>query len=556
MDKKIAIYIRVSTHYQIDKDSLPLQKKDLVNYSKFVLNTKKYEIFSDAGYSGKNTKRPAYSEMMSRIKNDEFSHLLVWKIDRISRNLVDFCNMYDELKKHNCIFISKNEQFDTSTAMGEAMLKIILVFAELERKITSERVTAVMLERANNGFWNGGPIPYGYKKSPNSSFPEIEPYESDIVKQIYDVYIKTKSTTSVLNYLTSNKIKTKRNGNWSTKVIGDILKNPFYKGTLRYNFKESGNGKKKDKSEWIIKDNTHKPLIDPDVWEKCNSILDENSSKNSAKFRSNKKTHVFAGLLLCKECGRNLTAKEDKARRNGFRPSAYICPGHYYVGGSCTQKTVSDTKIGTFVINLTKNLITISKRISSPSELEKHLLNGKCFEMVVGIENIEDIYNSLHNNIKHADITFLNENSDSIEQDQFVINNLKQEQVKYNRALERLEDLYLFDEANMSNKDYVLKKNKLISKLDDINKKILSLNVNSSSSSNDLKFISAAATSLLNSDFKTKSYINYDELLLDYSKETMKDFMNQIIDSIETKDKLIYSVKFKNGLNFSFIYSL
>lgn len=79
--------------------------------------------------------------MMSRIRNNEFTHLVVYKIDRISRNLLDFAQMYEELQKHNCSFVSKVEQFDTSTAMGEAMTRIVLVFAELERKMTGERVT-------------------------------------------------------------------------------------------------------------------------------------------------------------------------------------------------------------------------------------------------------------------------------------------------------------------------------------------------------------------------------------------------------------------------------
>lgn len=80
--------------------------------------------------------------MMSRIRTGEFTHILVWKIDRISRNLLDFASMYAELKELGITFISKNEQFDTSSAIGEAMLKIILVFAELERNMVSERVSA------------------------------------------------------------------------------------------------------------------------------------------------------------------------------------------------------------------------------------------------------------------------------------------------------------------------------------------------------------------------------------------------------------------------------
>lgn len=149
---KVTIYTRVSTHYQIDKDSLPLQRQELINYTKYALNLDDYVVFEDAGYSGKDTARPAYQNMMTKIRLGEFTHLLVWKIDRISRNLLDFTKMYEEIKKYNITFVSKNEQFDASSAMGEAMLKIILVFAELERKLTSERVSSIMFSRAEKGY--------------------------------------------------------------------------------------------------------------------------------------------------------------------------------------------------------------------------------------------------------------------------------------------------------------------------------------------------------------------------------------------------------------------
>lgn len=159
---KVAIYIRVSTHWQVDKDSLKVQERELISYCQMVLGINDYVVFTDPGYSAKNTDRPDYQAMMDRIRTGEFSHLLVWKIDRISRNIIDFATMSEELKRLGVAFVSKNEQFDTSTAMGEAMLQIIMVFAQFERKQTSERVTAVMLSRAGNGQWNGGRVPYGY----------------------------------------------------------------------------------------------------------------------------------------------------------------------------------------------------------------------------------------------------------------------------------------------------------------------------------------------------------------------------------------------------------
>lgn len=125
-EKIVALYVRVSTGYQVDKDSLPFQKKELKNYCEHVLHIdkKRIEIFEDAGKSGKNTKRPAFERMMEKVKSGQVSHVIVYKIDRISRNLVDFSLMYDDFKYNNVTFISLNEQFDTSSAIGEAILKI------------------------------------------------------------------------------------------------------------------------------------------------------------------------------------------------------------------------------------------------------------------------------------------------------------------------------------------------------------------------------------------------------------------------------------------------
>ncbi|SUY47058.1 putative resolvase [Clostridium putrefaciens] len=259
MSNKVAIYVSVSTHYQIDKDSLPLQRQDLINYAMYVLNTNEYEIFEDVGYSGKNTDRPAFQDMLSKIKNGEFSHLLVWKFDRTSRNLIDFCDMYEDLKKCNCTFISKNEQFDTSSAMGEAMLKIILVFAELEIKLTGERVTAVMLDRATRGPWNGTPVPLNYKWDKEKKFPAIDEDERTTIELIFNKYLEAKSTTAMRSLLNANDIKIKCGGTWTTKIISDIIRNPFYKGTYRYNYRKPGRGK--NENEWVLINDNHTGLV-------------------------------------------------------------------------------------------------------------------------------------------------------------------------------------------------------------------------------------------------------------------------------------------------------
>ena len=213
-EKIVALYVRVSTGYQVDKDSLPFQKKELKNYCEHVLhiNKKRIEVFEDAGKSGKNTKRPAFERMMEKVKSGQVSHVIVYKIDRISRNLVDFSLMYDDFKYNNVTFISLNEQFDTSSAIGEAILKIILVFAELERKLTSERVTDVMIGRAQNGQWNGARVPYGWDWDEEKQMPVHSKKEAQYGIDMYHRYLEGYSTLRIARYNNEHNIPTKRGG--------------------------------------------------------------------------------------------------------------------------------------------------------------------------------------------------------------------------------------------------------------------------------------------------------------------------------------------------------
>lgn len=545
MMKKSAIYIRVSTHHQIDKDSLPLQKQDLVNYSKFVLGIGNYEIFEDAGLSAKNTDRPAFQDMMARVRKNEFTHVLVWKIDRISRNLLDFCDMYNEFKKCNVNFISKNEQFDTSSAMGEAMLKIILVFAELERKLTAERVKATMLARAEEGKWNGAPIPLGYKWDAELKFPVIDDNEKKTVELIFNTYLKEKSTSAVRELLNTNHIKTKRDGRWTTKTISDIIRNPFYKGNYRYNYRHTGHGKIKNESEWIVIEDNHEGIISKELWQKCNDIADLNYAKaTAAGFRQNARTHIFALLLKCGECGENLYSKQDKKNLDGFIPSIYVCSGKYN-NFICNQKTISCNYIGTFVLQLIKNILSTNKNINIV-DFEKSIISG--IKGVIGLANIEEVYNAFNN----SSSSLFTHNVEKSNVNIMDIDNITKEKNKYLRALERLEDLYLFDDEAMSEKDYIIKKNKIQDKLKELNGKLKLQNKNDDNNIN-MNFLIKANLFALKS-FLNETTINYKEIIIAIGRDRMKEFMNTIIDNIVIKDRKIISITFKNNLKTEFIY--
>ena len=302
-EKVVALYVRVSTGYQVDKDSLPFQKKELKNYCEHVLhiNKNRIEVFEDAGKSGKNTKRPAFERMMEKVKSGQVSHVIVYKIDRISRNLVDFSLMYDDFKYNNVTFISLNEQFDTSSAIGEAILKIILVFAELERKLTSERVTDVMIGRAQNGQWNGARVPYGWDWDEEKQMPVHSKKEAQYGIDMYHRYLNGYSTLRIARYNNEHSIPTKRGGEWSSKTVGDFLRNPMNKGDYRYNYRNSARGKKKAKEEVVYIKNVFPPLIDPTIFDEVNRRLDENYKKQNTNYMFPENSAIFFLDLLFAE---------------------------------------------------------------------------------------------------------------------------------------------------------------------------------------------------------------------------------------------------------------
>lgn len=562
--KKAALYVRVSTRYQVDKDSLPFQRKKLKEYCKF-LGIEDFVIFEDDGYSAKNTDRPHFQEMMSRVRDGEFSHLIVWKVDRVSRNLLDFAAMYQELKDHKVTFISMNEQFDTSTAIGEAMLKIILIFAELERNMTSERVTGIMLDRAEQGLWNGARMPVGYRWNPEIKFPEPDPEETKIVQFIFDEYERVRSTTKIARYLNHNQIASKRGGQWTSKLIRDIIRNPFYIGTYRYNLRESGRGPLKPESEWIVRENNHPAIIAKEQFERCNAIMDENgTSRDTSELRARKYVHTFSGRLVCGKCGANMIASKDRARANGWRPSMYRCAQRSRMMDCDNSKTVNESYIGPFIFNYVANLARIQKNfknIKTLEQLEKELLKGSEFEnMKVSKESLRRTFDALafHEVGKGAylpDIDLSDSDDDYTAAEQLSI--LKRELDKCKTAIDRLTDLYLYDPDSMTKEEFAKKKRDLVNKIAGYEKQIeASQATGNKDDLADLEFIRKASAFLVAQRIVSKKHVDYIQMALDLDNEILKDFVDQVIDRIEILEGRVRSIRFVNGLVHEFTYSI
>lgn len=562
---KVAIYIRVSTHWQVDKDSLPVQRRDLINYCKLVLGTDNYVVFEDPGYSAKNFERPDFQRMMARVRAGEFSHVLVWKLDRISRNLLDFTTLYEELQDLGVTFVSKNEQFDTSTAIGEAMMKIILVFAELERKTTSERVSAIMLSRASDGKWNGGRVPFGYDYDKEEKQFIINEAEARVVKLIYDLYDERHSLLAVSKELNERGYHSRRGVAWSPVTVGNLIRNPFYIGTFRYNYRDES--KKtfgfKPENDWILYEDHHPQLVTHEQW---NRVVGQMRSQRRGQPGSGRtfnrgNIHIFAGLLTCGYCGSLMRASQDRPRKSGWRPSIYAC-SRKRTHNDCPNKYISDTVIGPFVLNYIANIIKARKSFgvsTSIETLQKKLLRGDTFKDVlsIGRSGLEELYHHFKGTGDYTQnfMASSGETAHSEEQERDI---LLVEKRRKERALNRLKALYLYseDEEAISETDYIIERKKLIDSLESIDTRLAEIDdaLSQRIKLTDEEFIEKASYFIMAQQLADKRHIDYERFIQTVDPKIVKDFINSVCSNFCIKSGRVVSIRFKNGIEHQFLY--
>lgn len=225
----IAIYTRQS----VDKaDSISTESQ--LEFCRYELRGDDCKVYTDSGYSGKNTDRPAFAQMMSDIESGLISKVVVYKLDRISRSILDFSGMMEKFEKYGVEFVSTTEKFDTSSPMGRAMLNICIVFAQLERETIQKRVSDAYLSRSLKSIYMGGRVPFGFRLVPtvingiHTAMYEIKPGEAEQIKLIYELYAKPEcSYGDIIRHFQKNGIL--KNGKpWVRTRLADIIKNPVY----------------------------------------------------------------------------------------------------------------------------------------------------------------------------------------------------------------------------------------------------------------------------------------------------------------------------------------
>lgn len=343
MDKlKVSTYIRVSTGRQArEGDSLEEQESELKKFCEYK-NYLIHKMHIERGRSAKDTNRPEYQKLLEEIKEKKVNAVVVKKLDRLSRSLLDFEDFMQIAQKNDVEFISLKENFDTTNAMGKAMLRIALVFAQLEREQNSERVIDVMTYRAEQGLFNGGTAPYGYDVINKELVPHKQ--ERKIIELIFDKFIETRSTVLVAKELNAIGARTRNNMLWDKRGIDYLLRNPVYLGKVKWNGQ--------------LFPALHQPIITETKMQLVKEIFENKKFINS----NNKTAGLLKGLLICGYCEKNLSPSYARKKNKKY---------FYYRCGSTFNKNGYDSKCSGLYIPFEKVHALVIERLLEYAKEEK-----------------------------------------------------------------------------------------------------------------------------------------------------------------------------------------
>lgn len=415
-----AIYARQS----IEKaDSISVESQ--IEFCKFETKGGEYKSYIDKGFSGKNTNRPAFEEMLFDIKKGMIKRVIVYKLDRISRSILDFSNMMEVFEEYNVQFVSSTEKFDTQTPIGRAMLSICIVFAQLERETIQKRIADSYYSRSKKGFYMGGRVPYGFSLErtvidgikTSKYVPKSEEIEQ--IKLMYLVYSQPgKSLGDVLKYFSEHGMRHLRGKTWCTARISELLRNPIYvKADFQiYDFYKSQGVNVINNAEEFIGENAcylykrkttdskkhylennnlvlapHKGVVDSRLWLKCRM----KSLKNKQNPIGRKaKNSWLVGKIKCASCGYALVV-----RKSGRDQKYFVCSNKTSGGGCKGCNTLRAEDLENLMFEIIKKKLA---RLGSLTPDLKSTLDPRINECKVEIFKIDEEIKELLKKVLNA----------------------------------------------------------------------------------------------------------------------------------------------------------
>lgn len=421
-----AIYGRKSV-YSDKSDSVDNQFRMCQEYIDFRFSgrVESVEQYSDEDYTGSNTKRPDLQRLLSDIKSGHINALVVYQLDRLSRDVRDFSNIYSLLEEHNVMFVSIKENIDTATPIGKAMMYVTVVFAQMERETIAARVTDNMIGLAKKGYWTAGNPPVGFVRENivvnGKKHVTItpDPEGAKYVKWIFDTFLEHKfSLQKMETYFRKKGIRTPTGAFFSTTQIHKILTMPFCvegteeiydyyeskgcqmdagspremwdgtKGVMVYGRSTQKNNKHQlnPPEKWLVCLGVHKPFLSAEKWLAVQDCLSRNKFEKEMKYD----VPLLKGVLRC-SCG-TLMCVSRKKKKDGVS-SWYYCIKRSRQGVEACDRSQIKTEI------LEEKVLDVFRSIESDPSLIQKFVSSDTPDKTVDIKSLTAKINSCESKI-------------------------------------------------------------------------------------------------------------------------------------------------------------
>lgn len=379
---KCAIYTRKSTEHGLDMEfnSLQNQEEACKAYiaSQSFNGWQYYKTYSDAAISGGTMERPALKQMLDDMAHGLVNTVVVYKVDRLSRSILDFHKMMQYFNKYNANFVSITQSFDTSTSMGKLTLNMLLSFAQFEREVSSERVRDKIRASKAKGIWMGGAPRLGYDLINKKLV--VNPTEAEQVRHLFEKYLELQSVNDLTEYAKQNGIYGKR---WETAKRQIRGGNPIAKMSMHRILRDKVYiGQIENKKEGTFAKGEHEPIISAELFNHVQVALANNANN---KFQSTHAPNILTGKLFNHNGMKFINQRTSgKGKKTAYY---YATKGFYLTAGRVDEiviKTITDF-LNSDMSNLPINLTAVLKRIdvTNMNFAEKRNLIQSLVEKVV-----------------------------------------------------------------------------------------------------------------------------------------------------------------------------
>ena len=318
---RCAIYTRKSTEEGLEKEfnTLDAQREAAEAYvasQKHQGWTCLPDRYDDGGVSGATLERPALQRLLQDIEAGRLDCVLVYKVDRLSRSLLDFTRLIDVFDQHDVTFVSITQQFQTTTSMGRLTLNVLLAFAQFEREMIAERTRDKMGAARRKGKWVGGFLILGYDLEAGGGRLRVNEQEAERVRAIFDLYVEVRSLDKLVKELarrgwttkrwTTRKGKVRGGTRFSKSTLSNLLQHPYYIGEVRY---RGG-----------VYKGEHEAIVERTVFQEVRACLKRAAGRRRARRPSEA---LLQGLLRCARCDALMTPTYTSKQSRRYR--YYAC---------------------------------------------------------------------------------------------------------------------------------------------------------------------------------------------------------------------------------------